>query len=162
MPGAVAQKVRRAVPDDAGTLANLCAAHAAYERIPYSAEGHAQRLHAALASGQLHAWLLENDGLAQGYASVTLDFATLSGLLYAHMDCLYLAPCARNQGGGRALMQAVQVFAVAQGCAELQWQTPQWNHNAARFYDRMGACASAKQRYSLSLAGALDRPRRSG
>lgn len=159
MLGAVAQKVRLAVPDDADTLANLCAAHAAYERISYSAEGHAQRLHAALASRQLHAWLLENDGLAKGYASVTLDFATLSGLPYAHMDCLYLAPSARSQGGGRALMQAVQVFAAAQGCAELQWQTPQWNHNAARFYDRTGASASAKQRYMLPIAGAPDRPR---
>lgn len=145
------QVVRAAVPQDAAALAPLCADHAAYERLPYSAVGHAQRLHAALASGQLHAWLLEQGGSAVGYASVTLDLATLSGQPYAHLDCLYLAPAARGHGGGQALMQAAQAFARAQACTTLQWQTPHWNHDAMRFYARLGATALAKQRYTLEL-----------
>ena len=141
-----------AAPDDAATLVPLCAAHAEFERLPYSGVGHAQRLHAALARGQLLAWLLEGDGMALGYASVTMDFATLSGRPYAHLDCLYLTPRARGQGGGQALMQVVRGFAIGQGYEELQWQTPQWNHDAARFYVQLGATASAKQRFTLSLS----------
>ena len=148
---AAAQVVRVASLDDAAMLVPLCAAHAAYERLPYSAAGHEKRLQAALASGQLHAWLLEQDRVAVGYASLTLDYATLSGQRFAHMDCLYLAPTARGHGGGQALMHAVQTFAVRQGCAELQWQTPHWNHDAMRFYTRLGAAASSKQRYTLPL-----------
>ncbi|MDR7307643.1 GNAT superfamily N-acetyltransferase [Rhodoferax saidenbachensis] len=147
------QVVRAAVPADASALAPLCAAHAAYERLPYSAAGHAERLLVALASGQLHAWLLEQGGSPMGYASVTLDFATLSGQRYAHLDCLYLTPAARNQGGGLALMQAVQAYARAQGSTTLQWQTPAWNRGAMRFYARLGARAYAKQRYTLALDG---------
>ncbi len=145
--------VRAASPADAAALAPLCADHAAYERLPYGAAGHAQRLHTALASGQLHAWLLLDGegGNAVGYASATLDFATLSGQRFAHMDCLYLAPAARGQGGGQLLVQTVQAFARAQGCSALQWQTPDWNVDAMRFYARLGATASAKQRYTLAL-----------
>lgn len=36
--------VRPACAADAPTLAHLCAAHAAYERLPYTAAGHAARL----------------------------------------------------------------------------------------------------------------------
>ena len=153
VPATATRVVRAVVPADAATLAPLCAAHAAYERLPYSAAGHAQRLHTALASGQLHAWLMLDGegGNAVGYASATLDFATLSGKGFAHMDCLYLAPAARGQGGGKLLMQAVQAFACAQGCNTLQWQTPDWNVDAMRFYARLGATASAKQRYTLAL-----------
>lgn len=145
--------VRAALPSDATTLAPLCADHATYERLPYSADGHAQRLYAALASGHLHAWLLMDGegGNAVGYASATLDFATLSGQRFAHMDCLYLAPTARGQGGGQLLVQAVLAFARGQGCRTLQWQTPDWNVDAIRFYARLGATASPKQRYTLAL-----------
>ncbi len=151
--GANLQGVRAALPADAAALAPLCAAHAAYERLAYTAAGHAQRLHTALASGQLHAWLLLDGegGNAVGYASATLDFSTLSGQRFAHMDCLYLAPAARGQGGGQLLVQALQAFARAQGCSTLQWQTPDWNVDAMRFYARLGATASAKQRYMLAL-----------
>ena len=145
------QSVRPALPADAQLLTPLCAAHAAFERLPFCAHGHSDHLQTALASGLLHAWLLVQGGAAVGYASVTLDWATLSARRFAHLDCLYLQPGARGQGGGLALMQAVQVFAQAQGCVELQWQTPAWNHSAIRFYDRLGAAGVAKQRYTLPL-----------
>lgn len=153
-PGAVsraAHRVRSAEPADALALAPLCAAHAAHERLTYNEAGHAERLGAALASGQLRAWLLEQGASAVGYASLTLDFSTLSGQRFAHLDCLYLEPAARNQGGGLALMHVVQAYARQQGCTTLQWQTPEWNLAAMRFYARLNASALVKQRYSLLL-----------
>jgi GNAT superfamily N-acetyltransferase len=158
VPRAAGQGVRAAEPTDALALVPLCAAHAAHERLPYSAAGHAESLRAALASGQLHAWLLEQGGSAVGYASLTLDFSTLSGQHFAHLDCLYLAPAARNRGGGLALLQAAQAYARLQGCTTLQWQTPDWNHDAMRFYVRIGATGCTKQRYTLALAAADEQP----
>jgi GNAT superfamily N-acetyltransferase len=144
-------QVRAAMVADSHVLASLCAAHAAYERLPYSANGHADRLQDALSLGLLHAWLLEQHDAPVGYASVTLDFATLGGGRFAHLDCLYLEPAARGQGGGQKLMDVVQSFAKAQSCKELQWQTPDWNHGAIRFYERLGATGTAKHRYVLTL-----------
>jgi GNAT superfamily N-acetyltransferase len=148
------QSVRVALPVDAEVLAALCADHAAFERLPYSSEGHAERLHKALVSGQVCAWLLEQGSRAVGYASLTLDFATLSGQRFAHLDCLYLAPAARRQCGGQTLFQVVQDFARRQGCGTLQWQTPDWNHEAKCFYERSGATALTKCRYTLALEDA--------
>lgn len=141
--------VRPASADDAPALALLCAAHAAYEQIPFDAAGHAQRLAAALAAGRLQAWLALKAGQAVGYASATQDYATLAARPFVHLDCLYLTPEARGQGLGQALMDAVVQAARSLGCTQLQWQTPVWNEAALRFYDRLGATRLSKQRYTL-------------
>lgn len=143
--------VRPARAADAPALAPLCAAHAAYERIPYAPEGHAQRLADALDAGRLRAWLGLLRGNAVGYASATLDFSTLTGAPFLHLDCLYLEPTARGLGLGGELLTAVAGCARALGCDQLQWQTPVWNADAIRFYDRLGAIRQEKYRYTMAL-----------
>lgn len=143
--------LRPAHAADAPALARLCASHAAHEQIAHQPEGHAGRLAQALTGQRLRAWLGLQQGESVGYASATLDFATLSARPFLHLDCLYLEPDARGQGLGRALMEAVVDCARALDCAELQWQTPAWNHPALRFYDRLGATRLEKQRYTLAL-----------
>ncbi|MDM4767930.1 GNAT family N-acetyltransferase [Pelomonas sp. SE-A7] len=146
--------LRAAGPADAPVLAALCAEHAAYERLAnWPADpGLASRLAEALASGRLNAWLvLTGSGEALGYASVTLDFATLGAYRFAHLDCLYLRPAARRQGLGQRLLDCVQAFASQQGCRELQWQTPPWNQGAIAFYEACGAQGCDKRRFRLAL-----------
>lgn len=65
------------------------------------------------------------------------------------MDCLYVCADARGAGVGRMLFDVVVAHARASGRAELQWQTPAWNTDAARFYRRAGAAEAAKLRYVL-------------
>ena len=144
-------------PGDAPALAALCREHAAYERLaPCGDEaGFAARLAAALASQRLHAWLAWREGQALGYVSLTLDFATLGAQPFAHMDCLYLRPAVRGQGLGARLLCQAQDFAAAQGCAELQRQTPAWNEGAQRFYLRAGATMLDKKRFVLALPAGL-------
>lgn len=144
-------RVRSAGPDDAGQLAALCQAHAEFERLDFDSHGFAPRLAAALSCGALHAWLALDGAQAVGYATASPVFSTLQAAHYMHMDCLYLAPDWRGQGLGRALMQAVRDHAQAQGCTQLQWQTPDWNHAAIGFYRRVGARDLPKQRFSLAL-----------
>lgn len=148
-----AWRVQRALPAHAAWLTPLCAAHAAYEQCAFAAEGHTERLQAALAQGRVQAWWLEpaGGGEALGYASVTLDWATLQAQPFAHLDCLYLVEAVRGHGAGRLLVDAVVRFARAQGCSSLQWQTPHWNAGAIRFYQRLGAGAQTKARFTLAL-----------
>lgn len=108
-------RVRAALPRDAHALSFLCEAHAAYERLPFCASGHSDRLFDGLTHGLLHCWLPEQNDAVVGYASVTLDFTTLGADRFAHLDCLYLEPEARSHGGGQMLMRAVQCFAQAKG-----------------------------------------------
>lgn len=143
--------VRPASVADAPALARLCAAHATYERLSPTPTDHAARLADALAVGRLQAWLGWLGGEAIGYSSATQDFSTLAGAPFLHLDCLYLEPAARGLGLGRELLAAVAGHARALGCTQLQWQTPVWNADAIRFYDRLGATRLEKQRYTLAL-----------
>ena len=101
-PAPAGWALRPALAADAEVLARLCAAHAAYEQIPHCADGHADRLAHGLEAGRLSAWLGYLNGHAVGYASATLDYATLAAQPFLHLDCLYLDPAARGLGLGRA------------------------------------------------------------
>ena len=105
-PAPAGWALRPALAADAEVLARLCAEHAAYEQIPHCADGHAERLAQGLKAGRLNAWLGFLHGRAVGYASATLDYATLAAQPFLHLDCLYLDPAARGLGLGRALLDA--------------------------------------------------------
>ena len=68
-----------------------------------------------------------------------------------HLDCLFVDAAFRGGGIGRSLVDAVCVVARSLNIDELQWQTPQWNASAQRFYARLGASARAKTRFTLRL-----------
>lgn len=148
--------VRRVAGDATDRLVPLCLEHAAFERIPHALANRMDALAAALdaAPPRLHAWLAEHAGEAVGYATASLDFSTLAAAPYVHMDCLYVCEGWRGRAIGQLLWRSVRGFALASGCTAMQWQTPEWNEGAARFYLRLGAHESRKRRYALALDGA--------
>ncbi|MGW2211303.1 N-acetyltransferase family protein [Streptomyces sp. NPDC001781] len=157
--------VRHALPGDLPVLEQLAAEHAAYEKAAPPPPDLAGRLGALLfgagggaVAGPRALRILvaapagaPDGGQLAGYASCTPEFATWQGAEYLHMDCLYLRPEHRGAGVGRLLMAAVAEEARALGLTQLQWNTPAWNDGAIRFYDRTGATASPKLRYSLPV-----------
>jgi len=145
--------IRRARPGDLPALARLCAAHAAYERAEHEPAGLAERLAVVLfgPSPKIIAWVVAEQAALLGYASATIDHATWTAQPYLHLDCLYLEPSLRGRGWGRRLMKRALAFARLTGCQEVQWQTPDWNAEAIRFYQRLGARGRAKVRFSLAV-----------
>lgn len=150
---AVPVLIRRAGAADVPTLLPLCAAHAAYERLPQASEQRLDALARALQGEPppLYAWIAFAAEQAVGYASATLDFSTLDRASYLHLDCLYVAAGWRNRSIGAALWERARTHALDLGCRAIQWQTPAWNIDAARFYRRLGATETAKRRYSFRL-----------
>jgi GNAT superfamily N-acetyltransferase len=145
--------VRRISLADIDDLVDLCAEHADFERVTYDRRGKAQLLTAALIAQKpkLHAWVAESLGRITGYATATSDFATWTGRAYLHMDCLFVRAGERGNGVGVALLDALRHFAQEQGYAEIQWQTPDWNTDAVRFYRREGAHEQIKRRFTLTV-----------
>ena len=143
--------VRRALPSDANGLLPLIWEHAAFEH--GEATVTAAALGVALAGDcpAVRAWLAEQAGTAVGYAAATLDFSTWAGRPYLHLDCLFVAAAHRGKGIGGRLLAATRAYARSEGVPELQWQTPSWNQDAARFYIREGAAAAIKLRFSLPI-----------
>lgn len=146
-------EVRAAVPGDIPSLIGLCAEHAQYERATYSAASKPDLLQRALFAepARLFAWIAWNDQVAIGYATATVDFSTWDACQYLHMDCLFVQDHARGKAVGTKLLHAAIEKARALGLRELQWQTPDWNHDAMGFYARHGASAKPKQRFVLTL-----------
>lgn len=141
--------IRQVQPKDLEQLLLLCAEHAAYEKQAYDPTGKLESLQQAI-FGQiprLFVWVVVNEQHLLGFAAVTLDFSTWDAAQFAHLDCLYLQEAARAKGIGAAIFKTVLEFASSRGCINLQWQTPEWNTLAIRFYERQGATAKTKKRF---------------
>ncbi|MEF9885313.1 GNAT family N-acetyltransferase [Streptomyces sp. P9-A4] len=151
--------VRHARPEDLTRVVELIAEHAAYEKSAPPAPGLANRLTGLLfgpgpGPARLRCLVATlPDGTLVGYATCAPEVSTWDGTEYLHMDCLYLTETSRGHGLGPLLMNAVREEAARLGLAEIQWQTPSWNENAIRFYDRLGATSREKRRYSLPAEG---------
>lgn len=148
-------RVRHARPTDLPHIALLAAEHAAYENAAAPPADLPQRLETLLfgsAAGRLRCFVAElDDGEILGYASCAPELSTWDGAEYLHMDCLFLRKGHRGLGVGPMLVDAVLAEARALGLDQVQWQTPPWNKDAIRFYDRLGAQAKEKRRYFLSV-----------
>lgn len=133
----------------------LCAEHAQFEQASFDAKGKKAALRQALfsATPSLFAWVAEGDGAIIGYATATIDFSTWSGRKYAYMDCLFVRGGKRGLGVGALLFEEIVAFARTLGLCEVQWQTPAWNVDAARFYRRMAAMSAEKLRFTLAVPG---------
>ena len=148
-------RVRHAERADLARVAELAARHAEYEQATPPPEDLPARLAGLLfdtPAPRLRCLVAElPDGELVGYATCAPELSTWEGREYLHMDCLFLLPGHRGLGLGVLLMDAVAAEARALGLREVQWQTPTWNDGAVRFYDRLGARAKQKWRYSLPI-----------
>jgi GNAT superfamily N-acetyltransferase len=147
--------VRRVGRQDMAALVAMCDEHARYERAPGLPAGVAGRLEQALFATppRLQAWIAEAHGELLGYATASTEFSTWQAREFMHMDCLFVRGGRRGAGIGASLLAAVIAVARHAGCAEIQWQTPDWNTDAARFYRRTGAIEKPKRRFFLQLDG---------
>ncbi|GAA2752006.1 GNAT family N-acetyltransferase [Kitasatospora cinereorecta] len=145
--------IRPATAADLPAIASLCAAHAAFERAGPVPADLATRLEPVLFSADPRARCLVVDAGDEliGYAAYAREFSTWYAAEYVHLDCLFVTEPHRGGGWGRALLDAVREEAAASGAAHLQWQTPDWNTDAVRFYRRAGAEARSKIRFSLPV-----------
>jgi len=143
--------IRPADKADIAALLELCCEHAEYENAAYQLLDQAAGLTESIfhEPARLFCWVAESAGGLAGYCTYTLEYATWKGAHFIHADCLYLKKDARNQGLGKALMEKMILHAKALNIEEIQWQTPETNVDAIRFYNRMGAASKKKVRFFL-------------
>jgi ribosomal protein S18 acetylase RimI-like enzyme len=78
-----------------------------------------------------------DDGEPLGFATVYWTWQTLTAGRAAVMNDLFVAPEARGQGVGRALIEACRRRASEHGAPELIWETTPDNATAQRLYDSL-------------------------
>jgi GNAT superfamily N-acetyltransferase len=89
--------------------------------------------------GHTHAHLAERDGRAVGLALWFLNFSTWTGRPGLYLEDLFVDGSERRSGVARALMAVLAQEAMARGCARMDWAVLDWNSEAMRFYERIGA-----------------------
>ena len=85
--------------------------------------------------------IAEDDGTPIGFALFFNNFSTWNGKPGLYLEDLYVQPAHRGRGVGKALLEHLAGIAVREGYPRYQWQVLDWNVDAIRFYESMGARA---------------------
>lgn len=133
--------IRAAEAGDTALILAFIAELADYERLSAAVAGTEAELREALFGPRPAAEVLiaEVDGEAAGFALFFQSFSTFLARRGLYLEDLYVRPAYRRRGVGRALLQRVAALAVARGCGRLEWSVLDWNQDAWRFYESLGA-----------------------
>lgn len=134
-------------------LVGLMKAHAEYERSGLNESGLEERLHKMLFDGKpvFSCFVVVKEQLCLGYMTFMKQCSSWDAEEYLHLDCLFLDSSTRGEGIGQELMMILKREAEIQNCSEIQWQTPSFNVNAIRFYERLGAKSKDKKRFFWAM-----------
>jgi len=81
----------------------------------------------------------EVNGEVVAFALFFTNFSTFLGKPGLYLEDLYVQPAHRGTGLGKALLHHLGALAVARGCGRFEWSVLDWNAQAIRFYESMGA-----------------------
>ena len=133
--------IRPATHDDLPVIAELIRGLARYEKLEHEVVMTEELLAASLFGKRQYAEVLlaEDDGEAVGFALFFHNFSTFLGRPGIYLEDLFVVPEHRGKGIGRLLLASLARLAVERGCGRLEWAVLDWNQDAIRFYERMGA-----------------------
>lgn len=142
-------KIRFAEEKDLTSIIELCKAHAQYERSSFKEENKKELLskHILNPDSNIKCLIAKSDTEIIGYATFFKQFSTWDVGYYIYVDCLFLKDSARGKGTGKQIMELIRVFSKEEGCSVIQWQTPNFNTRAIKFYSQLGAERKSKERF---------------
>ncbi len=145
--------IRFAKAEDLPAIVNLCSLHAAYEKASYNASGKQEQLNEAIfcEAPDVYCLIAEVNGSIEGYAVYMRQYSTWDAAFYIYMDCLFLKEANRGYGIGEMLTDRIKREGAKLGCKLIQWQTPDFNVRAIKFYKRIGATSKTKERFFLEI-----------
>lgn len=114
---------------------------ATFERLPPPDEAEAARLAAMIFdAGRLEALVAEVDGTVEGIAVFSEGIgSSFRARPMLFLEDLAVSESVRSRGVGAALMAAIAREGVARKALRLEWAVLDWNVDAMRFYQRLGA-----------------------
>ena len=90
------------------------------------------------------------DGRLIGFTTYNLQNSTWSENGHCYLEDLFVDPATRGAGTGRALIDYVKDFAIANKCSRLYWNTDEDNATARKLYDTY-TLESGKRQYRIPL-----------
>jgi GNAT superfamily N-acetyltransferase len=133
--------LRAAEPSDVPAIVGLIRELAAFEKLEHLVEVTPQSLHPQLFGDRpaAEAVVAELEGSVIGFALFFTNFSTFLGRPGLYLEDLYVQPAHRRGGVGSALLKHLAALANARAYGRFEWSVLDWNVDAIRFYERMGA-----------------------
>ncbi len=133
--------IRPATAEDAPLLLAFIRGIAEYELLTHQVTATEEGLRASLFGDEpaAEALLAFADGEPAGFAVYFHSYSTFLGRPGMHLEDLYVSPEHRRRGLGALLLRRVAAIAVERGCGRFEWLALDWNTDAHRFYEGLGA-----------------------
>ena len=137
--------LRAAEPKDLDAIVGLIRELAEFERLAHLVQAKPDTLRPHLFGDKPVAEALVAEVDVDGerrlvaFALFFTNFSTFLSKPGLYLEDLYVQPAHRQCGIGRALLQRLGAIAVERGHGRFEWSVLDWNENAIRFYERMGA-----------------------
>jgi GNAT superfamily N-acetyltransferase len=133
--------IRTAGRDDVPTILACIRGLAEYERLAHEVTASEAQLRETLFGARPQAEvLLALDGSeALGFALFFHNYSTFLARHGLYLEDLFVFPAHRAKGVGRALLARLAAIALERGCGRFEWSVLDWNVDAIRFYEILGA-----------------------
>jgi GNAT superfamily N-acetyltransferase len=133
--------IRAAEPRDLEAIVRLITGLAEFERLTHLLVVTPETLRPHLFGERpvAEALVVEKEERLVAFALFFTNFSTFLGRPGLYLEDLFVEPEQRGAGIGEALLTRLAQLAVSRGCGRFEWSVLDWNENAIRFYERMGA-----------------------
>ena len=99
----------------------------------------------------------KSSGEVVAFALFFTNFSTFLAQPGLYLEDLYVKPEHRGAGIGKALLTKLAALALERNCGRFEWSVLDWNENAIRFYEGMGATLMPEWRICRVTGEALER-----
>jgi len=133
--------LRPAEPRDVPAIVGLITELAEFEQLAHLLRLTPDKLapHLFGAKPVVESVVAEADGRVVAFALFFTNFSTFLAKPGLYLEDLYVQPACRGAGIGKALLGHLGALAVARDYGRFEWSVLDWNDNAIRFYEKMGA-----------------------
>lgn len=152
-------QLREAEPRDVPAIVGLIHELAEFEKLSHLVQVTPGTLHPHLFGDKpvVEALVAEAGGAVVAFALFFTNFSTFLSRPGLYLEDLYVQPAQRGSGIGQALLSRLGAIAVERGYGRFEWSVLDWNDNAIRFYEKMGATVLPDWRICRITGDALKR-----
>ena len=133
--------IRAAEPRDVADIVRLIGRLAEFEHLEHLMQATPEMLAPHLFGPRpaAEALVVDCGPRVVGFALFFTNFSTFLAKPGLYLEDLFVEPELRGRGIGQALLTHLAELAAERGCGRFEWSVLDWNVNAIRFYERMGA-----------------------
>ena len=133
--------IRSAADADVQLILQFIRDLAEYERLAHRVVATEETLRQSLFGSPRFAEVIvgEEDGAPVGFALFFHNYSTFLAKPGIYLEDLFVLETQRGAGIGKQLLARLAAIAVERDCGRLEWAVLDWNKDAIRFYEGLGA-----------------------